>query len=150
LKTYNFEAEMMKHEDMDAAYITFPYKVEEEFGTKGQVKVKVVFDESVEYRGSLAKMGLECHCLGIPQKTRVILRKGPGELVQVNLHKDEESRVVEIPDDLKIKLQQNQVEEAFSSLSYTRQKTIVESIVSSKKAETRTNRIKNVVHTLDQ
>lgn len=41
MKSYSFQAQIQKHDGMDAAYITFPYDVEQEFGTKGQVKVQV-------------------------------------------------------------------------------------------------------------
>jgi hypothetical protein len=37
---------------------------------KGQVKIKAVFDDKVEYRGSLAKMKSECHILGLTQEIR--------------------------------------------------------------------------------
>jgi hypothetical protein len=33
----------------------FPFSTEELFGKKGQVKIKALLDEKVEYRGSLPK-----------------------------------------------------------------------------------------------
>ncbi|WP_010233489.1 DUF1905 domain-containing protein [Clostridium arbusti] len=39
MKSYEFDAVIKKHGTIDAAYIEFPYDVEKEFGTKGQVKV---------------------------------------------------------------------------------------------------------------
>ncbi|MFA5816744.1 MAG: DUF1905 domain-containing protein [Bacteroidales bacterium] len=59
-----FEAIIEQNKGMDAAYISFPYSVEELFGVKGQVKVKAMIDGKVLYRGSLANMGFECHILG--------------------------------------------------------------------------------------
>lgn len=44
MKKYEFDALIQKHDSIDAAFIEFPYDVLEEFGTKGQVKVKAVFD----------------------------------------------------------------------------------------------------------
>jgi hypothetical protein len=52
---YEFDAEIIKHEAINAAFIEFPFDVEKEFGTKGQVKVHVTFN-GFEYRGSLANM----------------------------------------------------------------------------------------------
>lgn len=122
MKTYNFQAEILKHENMDAAYITFPYNVEEEFGSKGQVKVKAIFEGKIEYRGSLAKMGLDCHCLGITKKIRELLGKRPGDFIQVTLYMDNDPRIVEVPEDLKEELQKNMLKETFIKLSYTKQK----------------------------
>jgi hypothetical protein len=141
LKVYNFEAEILKHDGMDAAYITFPYQVEKEFGVKGQVKVRAIFDETVEYRGSLAKMGLECHCLGLTQKIRKQLGKQAGDVIRVSLHADLEPREIAVPEDLQLALVQNNVESRFLSLSYTNRKRIVTAIESAKKAETRASRL---------
>ncbi len=69
MKKYEFEAEIIKHESLNSGYIEFPYDVMEEFGVKGQVKVKAYFD-GYEYRGSLAKMGHKCHFIGLNQKVR--------------------------------------------------------------------------------
>lgn len=87
MKEYEFDAALLKHEDMNAAFIEFPYDVEKEFGTKGRVKVYVTFD-GVEYRGSLVKMGHHCHILGVTQKIRKEINKNPGDTVQVILKKD--------------------------------------------------------------
>ncbi|MBP1990999.1 YdeI/OmpD-associated family protein [Paenibacillus eucommiae] len=148
MKVYSFEAEILKHDDMDAAYITFPYDVQKEFGAKGQVKIKAIFDGEVEYRGSLAKMGLDHHCLGITKKVREQLGKRPGDRIQVRLNKDEEARIVEIPADLQEELQAHKLEQAFLKLSYTKQKEMVESIGHAKKAETRLRRISNFINNL--
>ena len=137
VKTYRFQAEILKHEDMNAAYITFPYDVAEEFGVKGQVKVKAVFDGNIEYRGSLAKMGLDCHCLGMTKEIRGLLGKNPGDVVTVSLHVDNEPRFVDIPEDIKTGLKSSGLDEAFQKLSYTKQKEYVVSIMSAKKLETR-------------
>ena len=62
MKVYEFDAEIIKHEGIDGTYVEFPYAVEKEFGTRGQVKVWATFD-GYEYRGSLANMGFHrCRC----------------------------------------------------------------------------------------
>ena len=132
MKTYQFQAEIIRHKEMDAAYILFPYSVEEEFGTKGQVKVKAVFDEKVEYRGSLANMKLAFHCLGLTKEVRGALGKQPGEFVDVSIQQDNEPRVVEVPSDFAKVLVENELTEAFGKLSYTNQRILAEGIQNAK------------------
>ena len=64
-----FESEIKKHDNINAGFIEFPFDTYELFGKKGQVKVKVLFDNQISYRGSLAKMKSTCHTLGITQVT---------------------------------------------------------------------------------
>jgi hypothetical protein len=148
MKTYKFKTEIKKHPKVNSAYIEFPYSVEEEFGTKGQVKVRVEFN-GYEYRGSLAKMGHHCHCVGITQEVRKTIDKEPGDFIQVVLTKDESPRVVEAPEDLAALFNNNlAAKKYFDDLSYTHKKEYVEWIVSAKKAETRERRLKKTIEML--
>ncbi|MCB1582734.1 MAG: DUF1905 domain-containing protein, partial [Xanthomonadales bacterium] len=79
-KSYRFMGKLHKHPKLNAAFIEFPYDVEKEFGTKGQVKVVADID-GVSYRGSLAKMGHHCHKLGINQSIRQQINKNFGDEV---------------------------------------------------------------------
>lgn len=143
MKTYEFTGEIKKHSFQDAAYIEFPYNVEEEFGVKGQVKVKATFD-GYEYRGSLAKMGHYCHMIGITKKIREEINKQPGDMVQVVIIKDEAPRIVEIPEYFQAKLMENpEAKKFFEGLSYSNQKKYTDWLTSAKKAETRENRVNN-------
>lgn len=38
-KIYEFDAVIIKHVGIDSAYVEFPFDVQKEFGTRGQVKV---------------------------------------------------------------------------------------------------------------
>jgi hypothetical protein len=147
-KTYEFDAEIKKHEQLDAAYIEFPYDVEKEFGKKGQVKVQATFDGHA-YRGSLAKMGYHCHRLGLTQAVRNAIGKKPGDMIHVVIQEDIAPRVVEIPGDLKKLLDQNPGAKAFfEKLSYTNRKEYVNWIISAKRAETRNQRLQNAIRML--
>lgn len=140
-KPYKFKATILQNGTMNAAYVEFPYSVEEEFGKKGQVKVKVLFDGKVEYRGSLAKMKSDCHILGLTQDVRKQLNKGFDDEVNVELWQDLEERIVEIPNDVIALFEEN--EEAFSKyekLSYTHRKEYMKWIEEAKKEETREKR----------
>lgn len=141
MKVYEFDAKIIKQDSIDAAYIEFPYDVEKEFGVKGQVKVWVTFD-GYEYRGSLAKMGHQCHILGITKKIRASINKQPGDTVHVILRKDDEPRTVDIPDDFKKAMEKNEEAKVFfDTLSFTNQKQYVQWITSAKKEETRNKRL---------
>lgn len=151
MNEYEFNAIIKKHESINAAFIEFPYDTEKEFGIKGQVKVHATID-GYEYRGSLAKMGHHCHCLGLTQKLRNAIGKNPGETVSITLKKDDVPRVIDIPEDFKKQLEGHAAaKEFFDSLSYTNQKEYVQWITTSKKSETRQKRIEgSIVLLLDK
>jgi len=148
MKIYEFDAEIKTQDSMDAAFVEFPYDVEREFGVKGQVKVIATFDDC-EYRGSLAKMGHACHILGITKKIRAFIGKKAGDIVHVILKEDDEPRIVEVPEDFSIQLEENQQAMIFfDTLSYTNRKEYVQWIESAKKVETREKRIRDSINML--
>jgi hypothetical protein len=141
-KKVTFTAKIEKHPDMEAGYISFPYNVEKLYGVKGQVKVKVLFDDAVEYRGSLAKMGFPCHVLGVTKEIRYLTGKSFGDEIRVTLEKDTEERVVLVPEDIGAVLAKNKPARKFyESLSYTDQKEYIRWIETTQNPETRARRI---------
>jgi len=63
-----------------------------------------------------------CYLLGIPQALRKEIGKNPGDIVEVEVEKDEEERVVELPEDFKDMLKEHpQAQGNFKKLSYTHQ-----------------------------
>lgn len=80
-KTYEFDTVILKHPDMDAAYIVFPFSVREEFG-KGRVKVHALFDGEA-YDGSLVRMKTVQHIIGIRKSIREKIGKQPGDTIHV-------------------------------------------------------------------
>lgn len=148
MRTFTFEAEIKKHPDLNAAYVEFPYNVENEFGKKGQIKVLATFD-GLEYRGSMVKMQADCHWIGLTQEVRKKINKEPGDIIKVTIKEDTEPRVVDVPPDLKALLEQ--VPEAmviYEKLSYTHKKEYVRWITEAKKAETRENRLHKTIELL--
>ena len=97
MKTYCFKARI-EVADGGGAYILFPYDVEKEFGARGRIPVKVAFD-GVSYTGTMIKYGHPQHMLPILKAIREQIGKTPGDIVDVELHKDESVRVLEVPDD---------------------------------------------------
>jgi len=144
-----FTAVIQQNEGMDAAYIEFPFDLQEKFGVKGQVRVKAKFDNTFIYRGSLAKMGFNCHILGITKDIRKKLNKTFGDKINVQIEQDFAIREVIVPEDVSDLLEQNpKAKEFFDSLSFTNRKEYVSWIESAKKEETRKQRIKLLLEKL--
>jgi len=87
-RTYEFDAVLQKVPDLDGAYVEFPFDVRREFG-KGRVKVQAAFDGH-PYRGSLVRMGTECHIIGVRKDIRAAIGKQPGDMVRVTIREDGE------------------------------------------------------------
>lgn len=137
-----FQAVMQQNGAMDAGYIEIPFDVEQEYGAK-RVKVKALLN-GVEYRGSLVRMKTPCHILGIPKAIRSQMGAVFGDTIDVSLEKDDEIRLVQLPEDLAAMLNPNELAN-FNNLSYTRQKAYVTSIISAKKIDTRASRIASMI-----
>ena len=136
-----FSAEIQQHQDINAAFVNFPFDTVELFGKKGQVKVKVLLDDKVVYRSSLANMGGDCHRLGLTQAIRKELGKTFGDIVEVKLWEDKEERIVIVPDDVQELLNQNEkAKEFYDKMSYTYKKEYIHWIDDAKKEEIRERR----------
>lgn len=142
-----FNAEIKKVEDKDGAYIEIPFDVEQVYGAK-RVKVKATFD-GIEYRGSIVRMGTPCYIIGITKALRGKIGKQPGDIVEVTVEKDEEERIVELPEDFKCMIESDsEVNEFWKSLSFSMQKKYVTWITSAKKEETRKARVEKALEKL--
>ena len=133
---------------MDTAYVSIPFDVEKVYGTKGQVKVKAWFD-GAPYRGVLANMGTGCHVILVRKDIRAAIGKNVGDTIRVEIERDTEERVVEIPEQLAKALAKNKkAGNFFDSLSYTNRKEYARWISDAKKDETRTKRLEATVEKL--
>ncbi len=140
-QSITFSAEIQQHQDINAAFVNFPFDTVELFGEKGQVKVKVLFDDKVEYRSSLSNMGGGCHRLRLTQAIRKELGKTFGDTVNIKLWEDKEERIVIVPDDVQELLNQNEkAKEFYDKMSYTHKKEYIRWIEEAKKEETRKRR----------
>ncbi|HEY6347713.1 MAG TPA: YdeI/OmpD-associated family protein [Bryobacteraceae bacterium] len=139
MKTYKFKAKIQAG-DGGGAYVLFPYDVEEAFGTKGKIPVKAAFN-GVQYSGSLIKYGRPLHILGMPKAIREQTQTAPGDIVRVELWKNEEPRTIQPPAELKQAMISAEVLEIFDKLSYTHRKEYCRWISEAKKEETRRKRI---------
>lgn len=91
LKTYRFEAKILKVPDIDGAYVEIPFDVKATFG-KGRVPVHATFDGE-PYDGSLVRMGTPCHILGIRKDIRAKIGKQPGDMVLVTIVERENNKL---------------------------------------------------------
>lgn len=147
-KIFEFDALIRSNDKVNAGFIEFPYDVVKEFGGKGRVKVKALID-GCPYRGPLAKMGGDCHLLGITQKVRKENGKDPGDTVHVILEEDTEERAVKVPEDFLNLLNEDPgLLEFFNGLSFTHRKEYVRWIVEAKKEETRKRRLFRAIELL--
>ncbi len=122
------------------AFVEVPFDVEKTFGSK-KPKVKALI-EGVPYRGTLVRMGTDCHLLLILKSIREQIGKTFGDEIQVSVESDTEERVIEIPKDLMKELKKDKEAKAFfDKLSFTHRKEYVRWIEEAKKEETRQNRI---------
>lgn len=144
-----FEAEIIGADNgTGGTYVEIPFDVEARYGAK-RVKVQATFD-GIPYRGSLVRMGSNCHILGMLKSIREQLGKGVGDRVSVTVQQDTVPRVVEIPEALKSLLKANpKAEEFFHGLSYTHRKEYVQWITSAKKEETKARRLNATIEKLN-
>ncbi|MBU6340527.1 MAG: YdeI/OmpD-associated family protein [Bacteroidetes bacterium] len=143
-----FNAILQAVENTDALYVDFPYDVQEIYGVKGQVKVKVTYD-GVPYRGSMVKMGSDCHMLLVKIEIRQKIGKNPGDVVHVTVQRDTEARLVDIPEDLEVLLEAHpDLRAFFDKLSFTNRKEYAVWIASAKRPETRQNRLEKTLEKL--
>jgi hypothetical protein len=145
-----FSATIEQHNGMAAGFIKYPFDAEQQFGTRGQVKVKVLFENTVLYRGSLAKMGYDCHILGITKEIRKKLNKNFGDTLLIELEKDDDIRQVTVPVNISVLLNKNPKVKAFyKKLSYTDKKEQIRWIESAKKEATRLARIEKFMNNMN-
>jgi hypothetical protein len=122
------------------ACVFFPYDVEKEFGTRGQVPVKVTFD-GVPYTGTMVKYGRPQHMLPMLKAIREQIGKGPGDTVSVTVERDTSARTVEVPPELQKLLKKEGLLDTFEALSFTNRKEYCRWITEAKKEETRQARL---------
>jgi hypothetical protein len=146
MKKYKFKAKIAAG-DGGGAYVLFPYDTEKEFGTKGKVRVKAIFN-GVPYTGSLFKYGNPLHILGMPKAIREQTGKGPGDNIEVVVWRDDEVRTVEVPAQFEKLIKKEGLAPVFKKLSYTHRKEYCRWITEAKKEETRLKRLQRAIEML--
>jgi hypothetical protein len=143
MKTYKFQATLQAGIGGGAG-VFFPYDVGQEFGTRGQVRVKATFD-GVPYTGSLVKCGPDAHMIGVLKAIREQIGKQPGQQIEVVLWRDEEPRLVDVPVEFAALLKKEGLLADFEKLSFTHRKEYCRWIVEAKREETRRARLTKAI-----
>lgn len=97
----------------------------------------------------LAKIGGDCHRIGVRKDIRLAIGKKIGDTVHVTLERATTERILEIPKELEALFFQNKKAHAFfGTLSFTNRKEYVVWITSAKRPETQSSRLQLVLKKL--
>ena len=143
MKEYKFTAKI-EPADHGHGFVFFPFDTQEEFGTRGQIRVQATFD-GAPYAGALVKYGPPQHMLPVVKSVLEQIGKGPGDAVAVVLRRDDSVRTEEVPPEFAKLMKQESVLAAFEKLSYTHRKEYCRWITDAKKEQTRQARILKAV-----
>ena len=147
MKRLEFKVKLDGIEGTEWATLTPPFDIQEIFQTRGGVPVRGTIN-GLPFRSSLMPMG-GCHRMVINKTMRDRARVKAGDIVTVEMERDEEERVVEVPQLLAKALAKNREARAnWTRLSYTHQKEIARSITEPKKEETRARRLEKAIDIL--
>ena len=148
MQKYTFKAKIQEGRG-GGAFVFFPYDVEREFGVKGRVPIKATFDGELE-TASLVKMGQPQHLIGVAKAIRLKIGKQPGDVIDVEVWKDESERTVEVPPELQKLMKKEGVLPFFEKLSFTHRKEYCRWITEAKKEETRQRRLEQAIRMMKQ
>lgn len=130
-----------REEGSEVCGIKIPFEVEKTFGGRGRVPVRGTLN-GASFRGSLFKMGGDCHFMVVNRHLRAAAGVSGGETVPVVMERDDEPRVINPPADFARALKGNKEAQAtWDKLSFTHRREHVEHIEEAKKPETRARRI---------
>ena len=135
---------LLQAEGRGGAFIEFPFDMQELFGTKGRIPIRLSFG-GVPYRGSVVRYKGR-QMVGIPKAVREAAGIAPGESADVVLQLDVEERTVDAPPELIEALAADGVAAAgWDRFSYTHRREYVQAIETAKRPETRAKRIAEAI-----
>jgi hypothetical protein len=135
-----FQVKLFKDENSAGVGFIVPFKVQEVFGSRAQVKVRGTIDGH-PFRSSLAPMGGGAHVMPVKKSLREAVGKAGGETVNIVMEIDTEERTVAVPPDLEAAFKRAGVKDKFAAMAYTHRREYVEWVEGAKKMETRKRRI---------
>ena len=150
MKKQKFQVVFQKYPKLNSGFFIIPFSVQKVFGKKSGVKVKVKIN-GIEHRGFLMPQGDGTHCMGLKKELREKMKVSYGDKITVEMQEDLEERTIEIPGELKSAVNKNKSAKSFfESLSFTNRKEYVNWIVSSKRKETRLERLNKTIDKLNK
>jgi hypothetical protein len=123
MKEYKFKAKI-EPTDHGHGFVYFPFDTQEEFGTRGQIRVQATF-EGVPYAGALVKYDPPQHMLPLGKNILKQIGKGPGDTVAVVLYRDDSVRTVDVPPEFAKLMKKEGVLGAFEKLSFTHRQGVL-------------------------
>lgn len=140
-----FKTELHQSPGMEATGIKLPFDINEVWGAK-RVKVRAVIN-GVEYRGSAVSMGGE-YWMGVPKAFRDATGIKAGDHITVTMERDDQERIVIVPDELASALKSAGLRESWDALNYSTRKEHARSINEAKGEDTRARRIEKIINGL--
>jgi len=137
-----FEAVLERPEGVGTwTYLAVPFNAQEEYGAKGQIKVKGTID-GLAFHSTLLSRGDGTHFMVVTKPIRERLGVSSGSTVTVVMEADTGARKVPLPKDLAAALAARKTASAaFEKMAPSHQKQYVEWIESAVRADTRQRRI---------
>lgn len=140
-----FQVLLEKDDKSEATGIAVPFDVEKVFGTRARVPVRGTIN-GFPYRSSIFPYRNGKHYMAVNKAMREGAKAKGGEIITVQMERDEEPRVVTPPQDFASALKASKDAQAmWEKLSYTHQKEYAKAIEEAKKPETRVRRIEKAV-----
>ena len=133
-------------------------------GYGGEMEIMVGVDDDLKIAGieivsssetaglgkNASKESFKSQFVGLTKEIRKKIGKGIGDTVSVEIEKDEEERIVEIPIEFESMLNKNNnAKEFYGSLSYSQKKKYITWITSAKKEETKIKRMNEALLKLE-
>lgn len=142
-----FKAEVLKSGIM--RYIWIPQEVSRTFKKKGHIPVRVKIN-NFSFRSTLAPRKNNKHILYLNGEVRSKANIKEGEILNVNLEFDPDSRELTIPEDLELIMNENRdVWNKFLSMTSAHRNELIKFLASAKRPETRLKRIERIIdHTI--
>lgn len=145
---YEFEAEIKRLEGkIQWSVIYFPESVEECFGTRGKIPVKITVDGHPFDQMLLGSRN--GHYFVYNEFIRRAVGKDLGDTLRVTLEKDDTIRSLKIPSEIEQALKEHNVLETFSQQPDYLKREQLNKIELAKKEETRLNRLHKLIHELE-
>ena len=141
-----FQARLQEHGG--GSFVDMPREVSERLGGRARIPVRGTLN-GLAFRSSTMPMGDGGHCLGFRKDQRAAAGVEIGDVVDIEVERDEEERTVELPPDLEAALEgEPELRDAFDELSYTARRERVLTIASAKRQETRERRLASLLQEL--
>jgi hypothetical protein len=122
-------------------YLPIPFDVQAVFGSKARVAVAGTIN-GFAFRNSLLPEGDGTHTMMVGKEMQAGAGAKAGDLVHVVMRRDDEERLVDVPEDFTAALAQDAPAGAFfAGLTASQKKEYVDWIVSAKQAATRASRV---------